>query len=125
MKRTGAALLALALTVASTCAWGAMTSSPSGIDDRLRLEWEAVQSGRGRPVVEGYLYNEYKRPATNVVMLVESLDGDGRVTGRAISLLPGTVPAFGRTYFEVPLKSAGASYRIAVTSFEWYAGGSN
>ena len=125
MKRTSAALLALALTLASNLAWAAMTSSPSGIDDRLRIEWETVQSGRGRPVIDGYLYNDYKRPAANVIMLVESLDGDGRVTGRAISVLPGIVPAFGRTYFEVPLKSAGASYRIAVTSFEWYAGGAN
>ncbi len=124
MIRGSVAMLALAV-IGATVAWAAMTSSPSGIDDRLRFEWQASQSRGGRPVIVGYLYNDYKRVANNVILLVETLDVSGQVTQRTISLLPSIVPAFGRTYFEVPLKAAGTSYRITVTSFEWYAGGAN
>jgi len=125
MMRKSTVLLALALTLgAASLAGATMTRSPSGIDERLRFEWEAGQSRSGRPSIDGYLYNDFKRFAYNVVLLVETLDATGRVIQRTISMLPGTVPPFGRTYFEVPLKSAGASYRITVTSFEWYAGGS-
>jgi len=31
----------------------------------------------------------------------------------------GIVPVFNRTPFNVPLQTAGASYRLTVTSFEW------
>jgi len=125
VKRFYTISLALALVLAAGHAgWPAMTQSPSGIDDRLRFEWEARQTRSGRPVVDGYLYNDWKRVAYNVVLLVEALDGSGRVVDRSVSLLPGIVPAWSRAYFEVPLASPGASYRISVSSFEWYAGGS-
>jgi hypothetical protein len=124
VTRFGTAWLALALSFGGASpAWAAMTESPSGIDGRLRFEWEASQSRNGRPLIDGYLYNDWKRLAYNVTLLVEVLDASGQVTQRVISMLPGAVPAFNRVYFEVPLAAPGASYRISVTSFEWYAGG--
>jgi hypothetical protein len=119
------ALLAPALILGATLASATMTSSPSGIDSRLRFEWEASQSRSGRPVIAGYLYNDNRRAANNVVLLVETLEPSGQVVDHAIRVLPGIVPVFGRTYFEVPVKAAGASYRITVTSFEWLCDGGN
>lgn len=101
-----------------------MVSTPSGIDDRLRFEWEVSLSPNGRPVIDGYLYNDYTLAANNVIVLLEALDASGRVTERAIRILPAIVPVLGRTYFEVPLKAAGTNYRISVTSFQWLRGGS-
>ena len=125
MRRFYTISLALALILgAGQPGWPAMTQSPSGIDERLRFEWEASRTRSGRPILEGYLYNDWKRVAYNVVLVVEALDASGQVVDRAVSMLPGIVPAFNRAYFEVPLASAGASYRIRVSSFEWYAGGS-
>jgi|SRR5262245_55656373 len=125
MARTSSTLasMVLMLAVAAQLGWAAMTSSPSGIDDRLRLEWEAVPSAKGRAVIAGYLYNDYKRPATQVVLLVEALDTSGAVAERVVRQMAEGVPPFNRTYFEVPLRSRAASYRISVSSFEWYAGG--
>src|SRR5262245_44173404 len=125
MKLLHTISLALALILgAGPPAWPAMTQSPSGIDERLRFDWEVSQARSGRPIVDGYLYNDWKRVAYNVVLLVEALDASGQVVNRAVSQLPGIVPAFSRVYFEVPLASPGASYRLSVSSFEWYAGGS-
>jgi hypothetical protein len=124
MGRVSAVLLSLAAAtgMATTLAWAAMTQSPSGIDNRLRFEWETAQARGGQPLIAGYLYNDYKRPAMSVVVSTEALDASGQVVRRTLNVLPGIVPAFGRTYFELSPDAVGASYRIAVTSFEWYAG---
>jgi hypothetical protein len=124
MSRRVVPLLAVALILSPNLAGAVMTSSPSGIDGRLRFEWEASQSRSGRPVIAGYLYNDNGRAASKVILLVETLDASGQVVERTIGFVPSLVPVFDRTYFEVPLKAAGASYRISVTSFQWDRGGS-
>ena len=109
--------LAVGLILAATPAPAVM--SPSGIDPRLRLDWETAEGRGGRPVITGYIYNDYDRTAINVQLLAEALDASGRVVGRAIGFVPGHVPVHNRNYFSVPLNTSGASYRITVTNFEW------
>ena len=99
------------------------TISPSGIDPRLWLDWEVGQRG-GRPEVQGYVINDYMRPAMSVRLLVETLDGNGQATDRAYGFVVGAVPALSRAPFVVPLKTGGASYRISITEFIWKDGGS-
>lgn len=98
--------------------------SPSGIDPRLTLDWDVVRTHSGRPEIRGYIYNDHGRPAINVRLIVETLDADGRVVDRAYGYVVGPVPVFNRSLFIVPLRTAGSSYRITVTSFEWRDGGS-
>jgi hypothetical protein len=101
----------------------AAASAPSGIDPRIRLDWEAGTRRGSKPVIQGYVYNDYGRPATDVHLLVETLDASGAVTARTIGFVQGVVQFNDRVYFEVPLKAAGASYRVTVTSFDWKGGG--
>jgi hypothetical protein len=124
MMRRSVALLALAVMLGAHSAGAAMVSAPSGIDGRLRFEWAVSQSPSGRPVIAGYLYNDYMLAANNVILLIETLDASGQVVERAIRILPDSVPVLGRTYFAIPLKAAGTNYRISVTSFQWLRGGS-
>jgi hypothetical protein len=122
---------ALVLAVATILALGpiaiptpaAAVSAPSGIDPRIRLDWEAGTRRGGKPVIQGYIYNDYGRPASDVHLLVETLDASGAVSARTIGFVQGTVQFNDRIYFEVPLKVAGASYRVTVTSFDWKGGG--
>jgi hypothetical protein len=100
------------------------TISPSGIDTRLRLDWEIGQSRGGRPEIQGYVINDYMRAAVNVRLLVESLDDNGQAIGQAYGFVVGGVPALSRAPFVVPLETAGSSYRIRVTDFIWKDGGS-
>jgi hypothetical protein len=58
-----------------------------------------------------------------VRLLVETLDASGAVVARNIGFVRGVVPLNDRTYFEVPLKVSGASYRVSVTSLDWKGGG--
>lgn len=122
MIRKTAVLLAILLALGAGPGWTAMTSSPSGIDSRLRFEWE-TGTRSGHPTVTGFIYNSYMRAANNVRLLVETLDASGQVVDKSYGWVTGIVPVFGRSYFEVPVKTAGASYRISVTSFEWRDGG--
>ena len=100
------------------------TISPSGIDSRLRLDWEIGQTRGGRPEIQGYVINDYMQPAMNVRLLVETLDSNGQVIDRTYSFVVSPVPALNRAPFVVPLKAAGAGYRISITAFTWKDGGS-
>ena len=115
----GAVLLILAGTQGALA-----TISPSGIDARLRLDWEVSQTRSGRPEIQGYVINDNMRAAINVRLLVETLDGNDQAIGRAYGFVVGGVPALSRAPFVVPLKTSGASYRISVTDFTWKDGGS-
>jgi len=95
----------------------------SSIDPRIRLDWEVGAGWAGRPVIRGYVYNDYGRPASDVHLLVETLDGSGAVIARNIGFVRGVVQLNDRSYFEVPLKISGVSYRVSVTSLEWKGGG--
>lgn len=116
-------LVALLLIVAGAHV-ALATISPSGIDTRLRLDWEIGQSRGGHPEIQGYVINDYMRAAINVRLLVESLDDNGQAIGQAYGFVVGGVPALSRAPFLVPLKTAGSSYRIRVTDFSWKDGGS-
>lgn len=94
----------------------------STVDPRIRLDWQAG-AGRGGPVIQGYIYNDYGRPASEVHLLVETLDAAGAVIARDIGFVRGVVQLGDRVYFEVPLRMAGASYRVSVTALDWKGGG--
>ena len=96
----------------------AALSATSSADARLRLDWQ-VGTRRGRPLIQGYVYNDYGRSAVDVRLLVETLDASGAVTARTIGFVRGVVPFHDRSYFEVSLKTAGASYRVSLTTFDW------
>ena len=121
MNRTEILLFATMLilsVVLSPSGPGAALSATSTVDARIRLDWE-VGTRRGRPVIQGYVYNDYLRAAYNVQLLVETLDASGTVIARGVGFVRGIVPFNDRAYFEVPLKMPGASYRVSVTGFDW------
>lgn len=124
MRRTRRIILGAVLLVLGGTHGALATISPSGIDTRLRLDWEVGQTRGGRPEIQGYAINDYMRPAMNVQLLVETLDHNGQATDRAYGFVVGAVPALSRTPFVVPLRTAGVSYRISVTTFTWKDGGS-
>ena len=96
---------------------------PSGFDERIRLDWEAGTTRSGKPVMRGYVLNDYAQPANNVRLLVETFDGSGQVVAHTVGFVFGLVQGNSRTYFEVPLKAPGGSYRVTVTALDWRAGG--
>lgn len=113
----------LALAAGSPVRPAAALSATSSVDARIRLDWEVGTTRGGRPVIQGHVYNDYGRPASDVQLLVETLDASGAVIGRTVGFVRGVVQLNDRTYFEVPIRVTGASYRVSVTGFDWRGGG--
>jgi len=105
-------------------AWGAVLGlagaaaaaqnyAPESLARWFRFEWKA--SGAK---LTGYLYNQTNRAAARMQLLIEGLDGSGKVTGKTTTWVLGGAPPNNRAYFEAPVPKA-ASYRVSVLSFEW------
>ena len=90
---------------------------------RFRAEVQAGQSKKGVPIVWGYLYNDGAGGVGNPRLLVETLDAQGQVIGQAQGEALGSVLSRDRLYFEVPIQTTGASYRVRVLSWDTFATG--
>jgi len=87
-------------------------------DGRFQVEWQSAQTAKGAPLIAGYVRNTRGGGVANVRLKVETLDAQGQVIGTATALAPGYLGGFGRTYFEVPLETAGVGYRVSVASWD-------
>jgi len=114
-----ATMVMLALAGARPTAPAGALGAASSVDSRLRLDWELGARHGGRPLIQGYLYNDYLRSAAEVQLLVETLDASGGVTARQVAFVRGVIPFKDRAYFETPVKTPGASYRVSITAFDW------
>lgn len=118
-----ATMVLLALGAGRPVRPAAALAASATVDQRIRLDWEMKIGRGGRAVIQGYVYNDNGRPASDVRLLVETLDGSGAVIARDIGFVREVVQFNDRAYFEVPLKATGASYRVSVTSLDWKGGG--
>jgi hypothetical protein len=106
------------------CAGGAMVAAPSdpsygvyGFDDYFKLEWQAEER-HGKPLVSGYVGNQWGFPVKNVRLRVEALDGAGSVTAAYIGYVNGLVIPGSRVYFEVSVPAKAPGYRVRLLSFD-------
>jgi hypothetical protein len=90
---------------------------------RFRVEVHAGQSKKGGPMVWGYLSNDGGGGVGNPRLLVETLDAQGQVIGQAQGKALGSLLARDRLYFEVPIQTTGASYRVRVLSWDSFSTG--
>ena len=115
--------------LAQACASG-VTQSPSpgsaaasppsygiyGVDSYFKLEWQPDERG-GKPMVSGYVTNQWGLGVRNVRLRVEALDAAG-VTATYIGYVNGYVTPGSRVYFEVTVPAEAPSYRVTVLSFD-------
>jgi hypothetical protein len=114
--RSRSVVLGLLLLLAVPAIASAQSYAIQGVEHYLRLEWEAASTRRG-PAIAGYVYNLSGLTADRVRLAIETVDGSGQVTASVIGQVLGTVPPFGRAYFEIPVRQAGP-YRVRVLSFD-------
>ncbi len=88
----------------------------------LRVEWQARPAASGSTIA-GYVYNDNPTSVHQVRLRLEGLDDAGSVVSTSTGYVFGIVPAFNRTYFEAPAPAA-SSYRVSVSLFQWFKGGS-
>jgi len=89
----------------------------------FKLDWEAAER-KGRPVVQGYLYNASPKTIGEVQLLVDALDANGSILAQKVNWVPGSqMEPFSRRYFvaDAPLVQIApqtpAQYRVRVYSY--------
>src|SRR5260370_13081827 len=101
--------------VAVAAAPGRGTAQSRGDGPLLRLRWEADPARDGVQAVCGEVLNDGTLAAEHVRLLVEELDGNGRViNSRELEVLA-EVPADGRSYFCVPEPVRAPTHPLSVT----------
>ena len=84
----------------------------------LNLRWEAEAPRDGLQAVCGEVRNDGTLAAQHVQLLVEQLDGGGRVLASREFEVLGEVPAAGRSYFCLPEPAGATTYRLKVMRAE-------
>jgi hypothetical protein len=114
--------LAVALLLWLAAGAGAAIAQDAADADRFfGLEW-AGSERRGRPNVTGYVVNNYRVRASNMRLIVESLDATGKTIDTASGFVA-DVPPGGRVYFEVRVKQKAPRYRVTITGWDWRESG--
>lgn len=90
-----------------------------GWERYFTVSWERFER-RGQPYLSGYIVSSYGVTATQVQLLVDSLDSSGQIVAQRVEWLGGSnLPGFSRTYFEVPIRQPAPSYRVSVFAFDF------
>jgi hypothetical protein len=92
----------------------ASVASPSLATPFLRLQWDPDTPRDGVPAVCGEVFNDGALAVQHVRLLVEELDGHGRVINRRQMEVIDELPAAGRSYFCVPEPAATSDYRLTI-----------
>lgn len=96
-------------------------SAPSygiyGTDSYFKVEWQPDERS-GKPMVSGYVANQWGLATRNVRLRVEALDAAGNVAATYIGYVNGILTPGSRSYFEVPVQAKAPSYRVTVLSFD-------
>ena len=116
------AVLVLVVAGVAGCAAGVAPSASvntavQGWEHYFRLEWTPRPTANGT-VIDGYVHNTYGSSMSNVRLLAQALDPQNNLLGQRIEWVPGIVPNFNRSYFQIAGLPAADHYRVSVWSFD-------
>ena len=109
-------LLAAGCSVGPTPSASTTTAHPEW-QHYFKLAYDVQPQGDARKV-SGYIVNTYGVAMKNVQLLVQALDPSENVVAQRLTWVPGGVPGFGRSYFQIGGLPAADKYRVTVWSFE-------
>jgi len=116
-------LLVLVLTAGSALAETPLTPAVVGGEQVFKVDWTPGER-HGVPVVTGQLTNTFGMTATNVRLLVESLDTTGQVTASTIGYVSQPLSEGQIIAFDVPVPTRAPNYRVSIFQYEWIQAGS-
>src|SRR5687767_11997888 len=104
-----------------------MTLAPTvgRADDPFQLRYTVERGGTGPVRVQGTVVNEARLDVYDVYVTAEAVDASGKVVGRGIAFVSGSIPQHMSAPFviSIPAAQAAASFRVRVSSFRYGAGG--
>jgi hypothetical protein len=111
--------VSLFLLLAGVPGSGAHALSPLEIDweQIFRLEWEVTERD-GRALIVGKIYNTSFYGVSRIQLLVDQLDGAGRVVAQQIAWLGLSLQAGESSFFDASVPSRDGKYDVRVYAFD-------
>jgi hypothetical protein len=93
------------------------TTMPGFTENWFKLEWEVSPDAGQTNRVDGYVYNNYGRPAAFMRLLVQSFDGADNLIDQRLLWVGSPVPPLSNSYFSARRLPAADHYRVSVWSY--------
>jgi hypothetical protein len=84
----------------------------------FHVEWRVDQDG-GHPAIVGHVYNDWNTRVNSILLEIAELNAAGQELGTSFVSLNDEISGGARAFFEAPVRSVNATYRVTVRSFEW------
>lgn len=115
-------LVAVAITA---CATGGDSPSPSasfttlmpGWESKFSVEWKVAPGKDGSHLLYGRVTSRYGQYAEPMLLLGQALDTSEQVVNQRVERVPGGVPGFNSTYFEINRLAAADHYKVTVWAY--------
>jgi len=93
-------------------------------EDPFQIRYNIDRSGSGPVRVQGTVYNEARLDVLDVYVTAEALDAGGKVVGRGIAFVSGSIPQRASAPFvvNIPAAQTATTFRVRVSSFRYGAG---
>jgi hypothetical protein len=103
-----------------------MTLAPAvgRAEEAFQIRYTVERGGSGPVRVQGTVVNDARLDVYDVYVTAEALDAAGKVIGRGIVFVSGSIPARGSAPFVISIPAAqnAANFRVRVSSFRYGAG---
>ncbi len=117
-------LIALAVTACATGGDGlapsaSFTTLMPGWESKFSVDWKVTPAPDGSQLIFGRVTSRYGQYAEPFLLLGQSLDPSENVVSQRVERVPGGVPGFNSTYYEISRMVAADHYRVTVWSYSW------
>jgi hypothetical protein len=117
-------LIALAVTACATGGDGlapsaSFTTLMPGWESKFSVDWKVAPASDGSQLIFGRVTSRYGQYAEPFLLLGQSLDASENVVSQRVERVPGGVPGFNSTYYEISRMVAADHYRVTVWSYGW------
>ena len=116
-------LLAVVVTACASGGTGGIAPSAEfttlmpGWESKFSVDWKVTPGRDGTQIVYGRVHSHYGQYAENFQLLGQSLDASGNVVSQRVERVPGGVPGFTSTYYEISRMAAADHYRVTVWAY--------
>ena len=116
--------IAIAVTACATAGdqltpSGSFTTLMPGWESKFSVEWKVTPVQDGSRLLFGRVTSRYGQYAEPVFLLGQSLDVSESVVSQRIERIPGGVPGFNSTYFEISRLAAADHYKVTVWAYSF------
>lgn len=95
------------------------TTLMPGWESKFSVEWKVTAARDGSPLLFGRVSSRYGQYAEPVWLLGQALDTSENVVSQQVARVPGGVPGFNSTYYEIARLAAADHYKVTVWAYSF------